>query len=401
MRKLIFTIFIFTLLFTVSFPLFAQEKQEKIGLKFFYSPTCPHCAQEEEFLNDLEKKYPNLEIERYSSFEKENNKLLRIFYEEYDVSSEDRGLVPITFLGERYFLGFNERIAEKIEQCISDLTEGGNNQNCKEQDLKQGVSSAEIGREINLPFIGKINISKLSLLTLAIIFGTLDGFNPCAMVALGFLLAVLVATGLRRRIFLIGGTFILVSGIVYFLFISAWLNLFLVLEQIKFITYIVGIIIVFFSIFLLKEYFHGIVCKLCQIEPDKENIFTRFERVLFERLKNISESKMALPFILGGVAAIAAGVNLVELVCSFGFPLAFTKILSSQQLSSLSYYSYLLIYIIFYMIDDFLIFLVALFTLKMTNLSQKYLKTVKLISGILLLVLGLVMIFYPELLAFS
>ncbi len=401
MRKLIFTIFIFTLLFTVSFPLFAQEKQEKIGLKFFYSPTCPHCAQEEEFLNDLEKKYPNLEIERYSSFEKENNKLLRIFYEEYDVSSEDRGLVPITFLGERYFLGFNERIAEKIEQCISDLTEGGNNQNCEEQDLKQGVSSAEIGREINLPFIGKINISKLSLLTLAIIFGTLDGFNPCAMVALGFLLAVLVATGLRRRIFLIGGTFILVSGIVYFLFISAWLNLFLVLEQIKFITYIVGIIIVFFSIFLLKEYFHGIVCKLCQIEPDKENIFTRFERVLFERLKNISESKMALPFILGGVAAIAAGVNLVELVCSFGFPLAFTKILSSHQLSFLSYYSYLLIYIIFYMIDDFLIFLVALFTLKMTNLSQKYLKTVKLISGILLLVLGLVMIFYPELLAFS
>ena len=210
-----------------------------------------------------------------------------------------------------------------------------------------------------------------------------------------------MATGIRQRVFIIGSVFILVSGIVYFLFISAWLNLFLVLENIKFITILVGLIVTFFAVFLLKDYFSGVVCKLCQVNPGKQSFFTRMEQKLFLRMQKLISSKMSLPLTILGVAVVAAGINMVELCCSFGFPLVFTKILTSWELSTLSYYSYLLVYILFYMLDDFIIFLIAVWTLRTTQASEKYLKAIKLISGILLLLLGLTILIKPELLMFK
>ncbi len=233
------------------------------------------------------------------------------------------------------------------------------------------------------------------------ILGTLDGFNACAMVALGFLLTVLISMGVRKRVFLIGGTFIFVSAVVYFLFISAWLNLFLFLSHLKFITAIVGAIIVLFSVFLLKDYFQKVVCRLCEVKPGKQGILNRIERSLFERLEKVLTSDMPLPLMLLGVAVVAAGVNTVELFCSFGFPMVFAKTLSSLDLSPLSYYSHLLVYVIFYMLDDFLIFIIAILTLRMATVSKKYLKVIKLISGATLLILGLAMLMRPEILIFG
>ncbi len=370
---------------------FSFAKEAAVEINFFYSKTCPHCAEEKKFLEELEKKYPEIEIKKLGLFERKNIDLLKKFYQGFNVPPEKQGYVPVTFVGENFFVGFSKKTGKDIENCILELLE----RNSRQEPCKP------TGEKISLPFVGEINISKFSPFALAVVLGTLDGFNACAMVALGFLLAVLIATGIRKRVFLIGGTFIFVSGIVYFLFISAWLNLFLVLEQLKIITYLVGIIIVLFSIFLLRDYFHGVICKLCQIEKEKENIFTRIERNLFKKMERISTSKMSLPLVLLGVATVAAGVNLVELVCSFGFPLAFTKVLASWQLPTFHYYFYLLIYVLFYMLDDFLIFIFAVLTLRITQVSKKYLKAIKLISGVFLLALGLIMIFCPELLIFS
>jgi len=394
MKKFVLTILIFIFLFAISGTTFAQEK---IEINFFFSPSCHYCAQEKEFLNTLEKKYPELEIKRFNTFEKESVKLLKKLYQEYKVPLEEQGWVPITFTPKEYFLSFNEKIAKDIENCILEckLTEP------RESPAEETLTPIDLEKRISLPIIGKINVSKLSPLALSIVLGALDGFNACAMVALGFLLSLLVATGIRKRVFLIGGVFILVSGIVYFIFISAWLNLFLVLEQIKLITYLVGIIIIVFSIFLLRDYFHGIICRLCKINQNSDNIFTRFEKTLFGKMERISNSSISLPLILFGVAAVAAGVNLVELVCSFGFPLAFTKILSSLSLPIISYYFYFLIYIIFYMLDDFIIFMIAVLTLRITQVSEKYLKVIKLISGIFLLLLGLIMLIKPGILMFG
>jgi thiol-disulfide isomerase/thioredoxin len=384
MKKSIFIIFLLVL--TLSAFNFVRA-EEKIEIDFFFGAICPFCAQEKIFLRELIDKYPEIELREYNA--SENIDLLMEKYQSYAVPENLWGFVPISFVGERYFLSFDEQVADDIEDYVLELIEGIS------QPPPEPPSDEH---KISLPIFGEISLSRLSPLTLSIVLGALDGFNACAMVALGFLLTVLISTGIRERVFLIGGTFILVSGIVYFLFISAWLNLFLVLSHLKFITNLVGGIIAIFAIFLLKDYFHGVVCKLCEIKPGKENIFVRFEKKLFKRMETISKMETSLPVTIFGTVIVAAGVNMVELCCSFGFPLVFTRILTSFNLPTSSYYFYLLIYILFYMIDDFIIFIIAVLTLRITQASQKYLKAIKLISGILLLFLGLIIMFCPEIL---
>ncbi len=387
MRKLFLIIPIFLCLVFSSFSaVLAQDVQ----VDFFYSKTCPHCADESKFLGTLEEKYPDIEVMRRGVWEQENIDLLEELYDKHEVPQNVRGYVPVTFIAEYYFFGNTENQNKEIENSIR-----------AGLGLPPLETEQSNNNKIKIPFIGEIDISGFSPLALAVVLGALDGFNACAMVALSFLLAVLVATGIRQRVFIIGSVFILVSGIVYFLFISAWLNLFLVLENIKFITILVGLIVTFFAVFLLKDYFSGVVCKLCQVNPGKQSFFTRMEQKLFLRMQKLISSKMSLPLTILGVAVVAAGINMVELCCSFGFPLVFTKILTSWELSTLSYYSYLLVYILFYMLDDFIIFLIAVWTLRTTQASEKYLKAIKLISGILLLLLGLTILIKPELLMFK
>jgi cytochrome c biogenesis protein CcdA len=151
----------------------------------------------------------------------------------------------------------------------------------------------------------------------------------------------------------------------------------------------------------LRDYINGVICKICKVEPDKEEGWlTKTQRYLFAKANKTVSSEMPLILMILSIAVIAAGINMVELFCSLGFPLAYTKILASHDLPSSQYYLYLLVYIIFYMIDDFLIFLVAVFTLRITKVSEKYLKFVKLASGIALLILGLIMLLRPEILTF-
>ncbi len=390
MRKIIFSIIVLILLLT-SFD-FVLAQPEKAEITFFYSETCPHCLKEKKFLNQLEEKYNDLVIHRYNVADKESVELLKDLYEQYQVPEEQWGMIPVTFLREKYLIGYGgdeitgKEIENCIEECFVETGEGGTD--LMEASLKK----------IKLPILGEIEISNFSPLLLSVVFGVLDGFNACAMIALGFLLSVLIASGSRKRIILIGGTFILISGLVYFLFISAWFNLFLITFNIKLITNLVAVIIILSAIFILRDYFTDVACKLCEVNPAKQNIFTKIQQKLFTKMQQFSSIDMPLPIALLGIVVVAAGVNMVELACSFGLPLAFTKILTSWNLPKASYYFYLLVYILFYMIDDFVIFLIAVYTLKITQASQKYLKLVTLVSGIVLLILGLILLINPEIL---
>ncbi|MFA4871853.1 MAG: hypothetical protein WC610_02225 [Patescibacteria group bacterium] len=364
---------------------------EKVELNFFFSPTCPHCVKEEIFLNNLESKYPELIINRFNISERRSVDLIQNFYRKYKVGEEQWGLVPANFIGDKFFIGFNDEVGQSLDNYVAEIL--GKKPN---QQTDFVATSAE---RISLPFIGQINIAEFSPLTLSIVLGTLDGFNACALLTLGILLTFLVSTGLRRRVILVGGTFILTSAVVYFLFISAWLNLFLALSNIKLITIAIGVITLAFALYMLKDYFNDIICKLCDLD-EKETILSKWQKKLFTKIANITMKQLSLPVLLVGVVIVSAGVSLLELVCSFGLPLAFTKILISQRLSLPSYYFYLLIYILFYSLLLFIIFIVAVFTMRVTKVPDKYLKIVKLLSGVALLILGLIMLFKPGLLAF-
>ncbi len=367
---------------------------------FFFSPTCPHCSQEQAFLDKLKKEYPDIKIKRHSVFKKENIKLLKEWYDKYQVKKEEQGWVPITFIAKKYFVGFTPQTAEGIKNCLTECLAEKKQKEREIIRLKSGAQPISPKKEVRLPFVGTIGLSKMPPIVLSVVLGTLDGFNACAMTALIFLLSVLIASGVKKRLLLIGGTFILVSGAVYFIFIAAWLNLFLVLEKIKLITYLIGAVVIAFAVFMLKDYFYGVVCKVCQIKPGKkESFLIKTERALFGKMQTFAGAKAALPLTLLGVAAVAAGINLIELACSFGFPAAFAQLITPLSLPKLYYYFYIFIYIFFYMLDDFIVFLLAVFTMRIFKEPAKYLKVIKLISAIVLLVLGILMILKPELLS--
>ncbi len=413
------TVLILTVLVSALFQtqnVLAESEKSQVSVYFFYSRTCSVCAKEKPFLENLAKEHSEIDLQKFDLYGSEENfALIKKFYENYNVSSNYQGSVPITFIDEKYFCGWwsEDITGREIENYILQLIDefqpepepepepNPEPNPYPEPESNPGPEQESNKKIIVVPFFGQIEIPQnISPLFLAVFLGTLDGFNACAMVALGFLLTVLISTGIRRRVILIGGTFILVSGLVYFLIISGILKLILFSGHEKIINIAVGVIIIVFSVFLLKDYFQGVVCKVCEIGNKKENILAKIQKNLFAKMKTFSSARMSLPIMLLGVALVATGVNVVELVCSFGFPLTFSNILRSANLSAFSYYFYIFIFVLFYMLDDFIIFLIAVYTLRMTQVSQKYLKFIKLVSGIVLLVMGLTMLFRPELLVF-
>ncbi|MFH1820771.1 MAG: hypothetical protein ABH805_02560 [Candidatus Nealsonbacteria bacterium] len=369
--------------FAVGFLLFGFNStlaQENIEVNFFYSPACPHCANEKVFLAEIQEKYPNVTINQYDVINsKENQALLGKFYEDYNVPQREQGYVPVTFTSTDYFIGFNDNIAHDIESCLIECLGG----------------AGERLNTLTVPFLGEVDLSTLSLPVLTVTLAALDGLNPCAMWILVFILALLINLRSRKRMWLIGGMFIFVSGLIYFLILSAWLNFFLAISYVNLTRLIIGILAVCVGVWQIKTFIttHPGVCRAMGLRSRLE-----------DRLKTRAEKIVSSPVtwaMLGGVILIAVSINLIEFFCSAGVPTIFTRVLTLSNLSTPSYYSYLLLYTFIFMLDDLIVFFLAMITFKKMGLTEKYNYWATLVGGILILALGLLLIFKPELLMFT
>jgi len=353
-----------------------------VEINFFYSAICPHCEKEKEFLKELEKKYPEIEIKKYEVISSpENQEILKNFYEKYQVPAGKQGWVPVTFTPTEYFIGFNQQIAEDIESCIRECL----------------IGERPVLQKIKIPIFGEVDISKMSLPVLTITLGALDGLNPCAMWILLFLIALLINTRSRKRMWLIGGTFILASGIVYYLILTAWLNLFLVISYVNLTRILIGVFALGVGIWQIKNFitYHPGVCKVLGLSSRIEKRLR-----LKEKAEKIATSPLTLAMI-GGLIILALGVNLIEFFCSAGLPAIYTRILALNPISALSYYLYLLLYTFIFMLDDLIIFSIAVITLTRIGFTDKYNYWATLIGGLLILALGILLIFKPEFLMFG
>ncbi len=210
-----------------------------------------------------------------------------------------------------------------------------------------------------------------------------------------FLIALLINVGSRRKIWLIGGTFILVSSIVYYLLLTAWLNLFLAISYVTATRIIIGtaaLLAGFWQIRKFLKYKLGV----CEVTP----IGTKRHERLVQKIKEVVSSR-ALPASFLGVVALAFGVNIIEFFCSAGLPAVYTRILSLSDLGALTYYLYLLLYTFVFMLDDLIIFGIAIITLRQIGFTEKYQKWNMLIGGLVILFLGLVLLFKPDFLVFG
>jgi len=357
--------------------------QQKVEINFFYSAICPHCEKEKEFLKELKEKYPEIEIKEYEViFNPKNKEILKDFYEKYQVPEKDKGWVPITFTPDKYFIGFNQQIAEDIESCIKECLLG----------------ERPVPQKIKIPIFGEIDISKMSLPALTVTLGALDGLNPCAMWILLFLIALLINTRSRKRMWLVGGTFITASGIVYYLILTAWLNLFLAISYVNLTRLLIGAFALGIGAWQIKNFvgYRGV----CPVTEGGTKFRDRIRSGLRDRAEKLVFSPLTLG-ILGGVIILALGVNLVEFFCSAGLPAIYTRILALNPISTLSYYLYLLLYTFIFMLDDLIIFFLAVITLSRIGFTEKYNYWATLFGGLLIFALGILLIFKPELLMFG
>ena len=299
--------------------------------------------------------------------------------------------VPFTVIGDKYFIGYSDSYNKKdIIDAINKELEVNNDVGDDEPSVEEGNDD---NKTINLPIIGEVETKKFSLPILAVIMGTLDGFNPCAMWILLFLISMLVGMEDKKRMWILGLTFIITSAVVYTLFMVAWLNITLFLGSIYWIRLMIACVALIGGLInigsLMKKKDDG-----CNVVDDKKR------KKIFTRIKKFTgEQKFILAII--GIMMLAISVNLVELLCSAGLPVVFTQILALNEVSKFGYFIYILIYIFFFMLDDIIVFVIAMFTLKLTGVSTKYTKVSHLIGGILMIIIGLLLIFNPGLLMFN
>ncbi len=353
------------------------QAQEKVVIEFFYSTTCPYCLEEKPFLVKLADKYEPVELRDYVTSKPENRQLWEQRGKELGVQV---GSVPFTVIGNKHWTGFDEEtIGKEIEQAV--LAALG----------EEVVDKAEEG-VIKLPVFGKINWRTMSLPLLTLVIAAVDGFNPCAMWTLLFLISLLLGLKDKRRMWLLGLSFILASGVVYYLFLAAWLNVFLVVGAVKWIRLAVGVFAIgaggwsFYQWWTNKD--GG-----CIAADNKQR------KKIFERLKEVVNDKRLL-LAVAGIMAVAVAVNTVELACSAGLPAVYTQALALHSLPRLQYYLYLLFYIVIFMLDDMLVFSIAMLSFKAVGIESRYVNISRLIGGVVMIWIGYAMLFRPSLLTF-
>jgi len=346
---------------------------EGFEFHFFYLPGCSHCEEQEIFNRQLENAH-SINITSHDATMPDGIALLSEMLEERGVEVEPE--FPITIFGNQVFGGWESEettgkaIEEALQQCLS------------------GECPPPTGEEprntIVLPLIGEIVLADYSLPALAVVLGVVDGFNPCAMWVLVYLISLVATLRDRKRIWLIVGSFVLASGILYFLFMTAWLNLFLFVGYIKAVTIVIGLIALGGGILQVREVIEtkgAVVCEVTDEESRKKTM---------TKVQEIVSSPLTWG-ILVGIIVLAFTVNMVEFVCSAAIPAVFTRVLSLAGLTTLQYYGYILLYVLFFMLDDLVIFGTAAFAFT-SSLGNRYTKYSRPVGATIMIFLGLLLL---------
>ncbi|MDD3663002.1 MAG: hypothetical protein PHT84_03990 [Candidatus Pacebacteria bacterium] len=423
MKKFLFSVVII-LSFFFSFKAFASES---VNLYLFWGDGCPHCEKEIAFLGEFKKENPNINLIGFEIYRNMDNAMLfQQFAKELNANISG---VPALFIGDEYFVGYSSeitpvRVRDRVNYCLSNdcpdpflkffniqeetIPEKEVTEIPSDFENEEVVRSSEeeipVTTEIEvlpeeqnslfkIPVWGEINAKDVSLPVLTVFMGILDGFNPCAMWTLLFLISLLLGMENRKRMWILGSAFIIASASVYFIFMSAWLNLILFIGFVIWVRLLIGLLALAGGGYSLNKFLHT-KSGTCSVTGGEKR------RKVFDNLKKIVQQK-SFWLALGGIIVLAFLVNLVELVCSAGLPAIYTQILALNNLANWQYYFYIFLYVFFFMVDDLLIFIVAMVTLKMTGLSTRYARYSHLIGGILMIIIGILLIFKPEWLMFG
>lgn len=390
-----------------------NSQSKKVKIEYFGRKDCKNCANLEKFLKELSTKRDDFEYVEHKIDESKEEKAF------FDETASKLKLVkgtPIIYIDGHIIQGFNT--ADTTGKEIENLIDSGKTKN-KILTLKEYVESGQTGNVssngavctgdtvcevpgltkgaenqvlVNIPIINKtVDLTNYSLLTMSIILGTIDGFNPCAMWVLVLFLTALIAVGNKVKMFRVAGLFILAEAVMYFFILNAWIYAWDFVGLDKWVTPLVGIVGIIGGIFFIRNYLKKGDTLECEV--------TDFEQraKISKKIKDIANKPFTLLTALA-IIGLALSVNVIEFACSVGIPQTYTKILQINEVPFWTRQFYTFIYIIGYMIDDIIVFGFALMSVNKLQLTTKYSKWVNLFGGILMIILGLIMLIKPSLL---
>lgn len=378
----------------------AADGSPTVRLYYFYSPTCPHCQAAKPLVNDFAARTPWLELQAYPV--KDNRDNARFYFNTAKALGVEALSVPGFVFCRQVRIGYDSaettgaELIQALEQCHADrlahpqAAAAGTTSMQGTSGGARDVEESTAGTTIHLPFAGTVNAQAFSLPALTLVLAGMDAFNPCAFFVLLFLLSLLVHARSRTRMAIVGGTFVLFSGIVYFVFMAAWLNVFLIAGELRIITLIAGVIALLVAVLNVKDYFWF-------KEGPSLSIPDAAKPGLFKRMREVVTEGAMGPMLVGTVL-LAIVANSYELLCTAGFPMVYTRALTLAKLESWQYYAWLAAYNVIYVVPLLAIVVVFTKTMGARKLTESEGRILKLVSGLMMLGFGLVLLFAPNLL---
>lgn len=401
MNRIIWFLFVLLFLIFWSTSLFAkpivstEESIPAIEFAIFSRPDCIHCIELKKFLDETYPIGSHIKPRYYDINIPANNEL----YQKFTDTNKLSKVTPIILLWTEIIEGFGwaATTGKMIQDTASTMTTSSLFENKIETliahkwwewcsaDLPCLVPPKRL--DINLPFIGVINLKEYSLPILAALLGFVDGFNPCAMWVLVMFLTILMQTGSRKKMFQIAGIFILAEAIMYYMILNVWYKTWDFVKLDYIITPIIGIISFAAGAYFIYEFFTNKdgECKVTSNEHKRKTT---------EKIKKMVNTPMTIAVFFATIG-IAFSVNIIEFACSIGIPQAFTKLLEMSTISDFMKQIYILLYTFFYMFDDFIVFGIALYAFHYLHLTTKYTRYCLMIGGIIMLILGYFFLFDP------
>ena len=400
MKKVVY-ILLFLLLF-IPITIFGSEN--KVNIYLFYGDGCPHCAKLEKFLEPYVKADDSIDLYKYEVwYDKENQKK----YEEVHKILDDYGSgIPYIIIGRNSIIGYAEDTPNKIKNIVNYYKQVKVKDEVgiylgvvEEPEEDEEVEEAEkvVDEEVTIPILGTMNAKVAPLLLSTIIIGLVDGFNPCAMWILLFLISMLLGMSKKKRRLALGITFLVASAATYFLFLISWLNLATFLNDIVYVRIAIATIAILFGTYSVLKFLSNYSKKNddgCEVVDSKNR------KRIIESIKKIVKEKSFFLALLG-IILLAVSVNIIELLCSLGLPVMFSEILALNEVSNTGKIVYSLVYVFFFLLDDIIIFIIAMKTLEIKAISTKFGKYSHLIGGLIMLAIGLLILTKPEWLMFN
>ncbi len=357
-------------------PAAAQVDLESEVLYLFWGDGCPHCAAEKEFLNELQQDYPDLVIVQYEVWY--DLEAREVFVETMLALGEEPRSVPTTIFRTHLWVGYNDTIGKEIQAVAASLFGG---------DVPD--EPVPTGQTITLPFVGAIEVENMGLLPATLAIALVDGFNPCSLWALSILLALVLRSGSRRRVVAVGGTFLIVTTILYGLFIGGLYGALSYASSATWIRVVMAGIALAFGLVNLKDF-------VWFKQGLSLGIPERAKPKLYARMRAVSDPDRPLPGVLAGTAGLAIGVSLLETPCTAGYPLLWSNLLAENAVGFATAAGLFAAYMLVFLIDELAIFGTAVIAMRAAKLQERGGRVLKLISGVLMVTLAVALLAFPE-----